>query len=149
MFEEMKNSNMEPDRLVLTTILSACSRTRNLKSGKAIHDYIMKKNVVMDAHLQSTLITVYANCGSMDMAQHLYDKLRPSNIIATTTMITGYSKIGKIEAARSIFDQISEKDLVSWSAMISGYARVIGLKNLLNYLMICKLLVLNLIRSPC
>ncbi|KAI3946988.1 hypothetical protein MKW98_003551 [Papaver atlanticum] len=122
MFEEMKNSNVEPDRLVLTTILSACSRTRNLKSGKAIHDYIMKKNVVMDAHLQSTLITMYANCGSMDMAQHLYDKLRPSNIIATTTMITGYSKIGRIEAARSIFDQISEKDLVSWSAMISGYA---------------------------
>ncbi|KAI3855106.1 hypothetical protein MKX03_018500 [Papaver bracteatum] len=110
------------DGLVLTTILSACSRTRNLKSGKAIHDYIMKKNVVMDAHLQSTLITMYANCGSMDMAQHLYDKLRPSNIIATTTMITGYSKIGKIEAARSIFDLISEKDLVSWSAMISGYA---------------------------
>ncbi|OVA15501.1 Pentatricopeptide repeat [Macleaya cordata] len=121
-FEEMRSSGVEPDRMVLATIVSACSRTGNLNTGKAIHDYIIEKNVAMDPHLESTLISMYSNCGSMDLAQHLFDKLRPKNLVASTSMITGYSKLGKIEAARRIFYQMDEKDLVSWSAMIAGYA---------------------------
>ncbi|KAL5717057.1 hypothetical protein ACHQM5_010134 [Ranunculus cassubicifolius] len=122
LFKEMKCSNVKPDKILLSTILSACSRSGDLKSGKTIHDYISEMNIVMDAHLQSSLIIMYTNCGSMELAKHLYDKVTRKDLIASTAMVVGYSKLKKIGAARSIFDEMIEKDLVCWSAMISSYA---------------------------
>ncbi|PIA50526.1 hypothetical protein AQUCO_01300933v1 [Aquilegia coerulea] len=122
LFEEMQSSGVELDKMLLCTILSACSRSGNLSSGKAIHDYVSQKNIVMDSHLLHSLIVMYSNCGSMDLAQYLYSKMTPKNRIASTAMIRGYSKLGKLEAARSIFNEMVEKDLVCWSVMISGYA---------------------------
>ena len=118
----MKTSAVEPDAMILSSTLSACSRSGNLNSGKAIHDYMYEKDIAIDSYLQSTLITMYSNCGSMELAQQLFDKMKPKTLVASTSMITGYSKIAKIEAARAIFDQMIEKDLVSWSAMINCYA---------------------------
>nr|XP_018677402.1 PREDICTED: pentatricopeptide repeat-containing protein At4g14820-like [Musa acuminata subsp. malaccensis] len=122
LFDEMKSSGVIPDRVILATILSACARTRNLTSGGAVHSYIVESNLSIDAHLQSALISMYSNCGSMDTAQRLYDDTSAKNLVASTAMVFGYAKLGKIAVARSIFDQMTDKDLVCWSAMISGYA---------------------------
>lgn len=122
LFEEMKNYNVEPDEMMLSTVLSACGRAGNLSYGKMIHDFIMENNIVVDPHLQSALVTMYASCGSMDLALNLFEKMTPKNLVASTAMVTGYSKLGQIENARSVFNQMVKKDLVCWSAMISGYA---------------------------
>ncbi|KAH1075300.1 hypothetical protein J1N35_027628 [Gossypium stocksii] len=122
LFEEMKRANIEADKFVLSSILSACGRAGNLDCGKAIHDYIIQKELVIDAHLRCALVTMYASCGCMDMAQQLYDQMIPKNVVVSTAMVSGYSRHGRVKDARLIFDQMVEKDLVSWSAMISGYA---------------------------
>ncbi|KAF6144589.1 hypothetical protein GIB67_006081 [Kingdonia uniflora] len=109
----MKSSSLEPNNMVLSTILSACSRFRNLNTGKAIHDYISEKNIAMNSRLQTSLITMYLNCGSVDLAKHLYDKMMPKNIIASTAMVLGQSNLRQLEDARYIFNQMAEKDLDS------------------------------------
>lgn len=122
LIKEMKSSNVEPDERIFATILSACARAGNIEFGKAIHELISEHNVTLDYHLQSALVAMYAGCGSMDVAQDLFNKLSPKNVVASTAMVTGYSKAGQVEAARSIFNHMAEKDLVCWSAMIAGYA---------------------------
>ncbi|KAG6732221.1 hypothetical protein I3842_01G166300 [Carya illinoinensis] len=122
LFDEMKASNVEPDEIVLSTIVSACGRSGNLSYGKAVHEFITKNNIVADRHLQTALITMYSSCGSMDLAQELFDKMSPKNLIISTAMVSAYSKVGRVEDARMIFNETDEKDLVCWSAMISGYA---------------------------
>ncbi|XP_042517224.1 pentatricopeptide repeat-containing protein At4g14820 [Macadamia integrifolia] len=122
LFDEMKSSGVEPDEMVLATILSACGRAGKLDFGKLVHEYIKDKNVSLDSHLQSALITMYSNCGAMDLAQLLFDEMSPKNLVVSTAMVTAYSKLGKVEVARSVFNQMMEKDLVCWSAMIAGYA---------------------------
>ena len=122
LFEEMKASDVEPDEIVLSKIVSACGHARNLRYGKAIHEFITKNNIVVDPHLQSALVTMYASCGSIDFAQELFNKMSTKNLIVSTAMVFAYSKLGKVEDARMIFNQLVKKDLVCWSAMISGYA---------------------------
>lgn len=122
LLEEMKSSNMKPDGRIFTTILSACGRARNLDVGKLVHGFIHENNIVIDPYLQSALLNMYASSGAMDVAQDLYDKLKPKNVVASTAMISGYSKVGNVEAARLVFDEMVDRDLVCWSAMISGYA---------------------------
>lgn len=122
LFDEMKDTNVEPDQMVLSTILSACGRTRNIHYGKAVHEYLIEKNVFIHLHLRSALVTMYASCGCMDLARQLYDQMEPKNLVVSTAMLTGFSRVGQVNEARSIFDKIVEKDLVCWSAMISGYS---------------------------
>lgn len=122
LFEEMKTANVEPDEIILTRIVSACGRGRNLSYGKVIHKFITENNIVVDPHLQSALVTMYASFGSMDLAQELFNKMSPKNLIVSTAMVSAYSKLQRVEDARMIFNQMVEKDLVCWSAMISGYA---------------------------
>lgn len=118
----MKSSGMEPDERILCSILSACGHAGNLRYGKSIHEFIRDNHLVVDSHLQSALINMYANCGEMDLARQLFDKLSSKHVVVSTAMVSGYAKHGMIEDARAIFDQMIEKDLVCWSAMISGYA---------------------------
>lgn len=118
----MMSSEIEPDDRIFTTILSACSRVRNLDIGRIVHGYITESNVVIDYHLQTAILNMYTSFGDMDMAQSFYDKLKTKNVVASTAMIMGYSKVSNVEAARLIFDEMVDRDLVCWSAMISGYA---------------------------
>jgi pentatricopeptide repeat protein len=60
LFEEMRSSNLKPDEMVLTTIISACGRARNLSYGEAIHDFIIENNFVLDTYLQSALLQAVA-----------------------------------------------------------------------------------------
>lgn len=122
LLEEMKNSNVELDERVFSTILFACARAGNLNVGKVFHKFLTENNIGMDSYIQNALVNMYASCGAMDVAQRLYDELSPKNVVASTAMVCGYSKVGLVEFARSIFDQMVEKDLICWSAMISGYA---------------------------
>ncbi|XP_058212174.1 pentatricopeptide repeat-containing protein At4g14820 [Rhododendron vialii] len=122
LFEAMKSSNVEPDEVIFSSIISACGRARNLSYGKAIHEFITQSGMLTDPHLQSALVSMYGSCGSMELAQNLYDQLSTKPIVVSTAMISGYSKNGQVEAARLIFDQMTGKDLVCWSAMMSCYA---------------------------
>lgn len=122
LFEEMKRCNMQPDGMILSTIISACGRAGNLSYGKEIHDIIRQNNIVIDPHLQSALVTMYASCGCMNLAEKLFDNMSNKNLVVSTAMVSGYSKVGRAEDARSIFDQMDKKDLICWSAMMSGYA---------------------------
>ncbi|PON80047.1 Pentatricopeptide repeat [Parasponia andersonii] len=75
LFEELKNSNIEPDGMILSIILSACGRAGNLSYGKAVHDFIIENNFAVDSRLQSALVAMYASCGLMDFAQELFNKM--------------------------------------------------------------------------
>lgn len=117
----MNSLGTKPDEMLLSTILAVCGRSGNITFGKKIHEYIVENRMMVDPHLTSALINMYASSGCMDTAQLLYENMYPKNLIASTSMIKWYSRVGQIERARGVFDQLDEKDLVCWSAMISGY----------------------------
>lgn len=121
LFGEMRRSGVVPDPLILATVVSACGHTRQLRTGKAIHSYMLVSDGFINAHLSSALINLYACCGNMEMAEKLFNRAQVKDLVSSTAMIFGYAKNGKVEIARSIFDGMSEGDVVSWSAMISAY----------------------------
>lgn len=121
LFAKMKNSGVVPDQLILATVLSACGHIRHLRIGKAIHSYMLVSDMLISAHISSALISLYASCANMEMAEKLYNEMPRKDLVSSTAMVSGYARNRKVEIARSIFDGMPEKDVVSWSAMISGY----------------------------
>lgn len=122
LYEEMKSSGVEPDAVILCTVLSACGHAGNLSYGRAIHEFIKDNGLALGSHLQTALVNMYVNCGAMDLAREMYDELFSKHLVVSTAMLSGFAKLGMVRDARVIFDQMIEKDLVCWSAMISGYA---------------------------
>ena len=50
LFEEMRNSNLKPGEKVLSTTILASGQARNLSCEKAIADFIVGNNIVLDTY---------------------------------------------------------------------------------------------------
>ncbi|XP_011629039.2 pentatricopeptide repeat-containing protein At4g14820 [Amborella trichopoda] len=122
LFREMRRAKIEPDKVVLSSVLSASGQARNLELGKEIHSYVRQKGLGgIDLHLEGALVHMYTSCGSMEQAREIFNRMAHKSLASWTAMVFGYCKVGKVETARSLFNEMPEKDLVSWSAMLAGY----------------------------
>ncbi|XP_058090782.1 pentatricopeptide repeat-containing protein At5g48910-like isoform X2 [Magnolia sinica] len=75
---------------------------------------------------------MYTNCGSVDFACRLFDKMFDFNVVSCNAMMSGYLKVGDLGSARSLFDKMPERDLVSWSTVIAGCVQLGDIKKALE-----------------
>jgi pentatricopeptide repeat protein len=68
-FDEMVNEGVvvpESDEVTITTVISACAHLGALGLGKEVHFYLMMNGFGIDVYIGSTLIDMYAKCGSLE-----------------------------------------------------------------------------------
>ncbi|XP_022714800.1 putative pentatricopeptide repeat-containing protein At3g15930 [Durio zibethinus] len=124
LFREMEKNGLIPTSVTLVSLLSACSKLRDLEIGKRVHKHIKKCEIEPNLILENALMDLYAACGEMDVAVGIFDGMKTRDVISWTTIVSGFVNKGEIELARNYFDQMPERDNVSWTAMIDGYIRV-------------------------
>ncbi|KAF2304505.1 hypothetical protein GH714_032824 [Hevea brasiliensis] len=125
LFDEMMMGGVKPDEITMLSLVSACTKLRDLEMGKKFHVYIEDNNLQIDGSLLNCLADMYVKCGKMEEAHRLLGRCQKSevDVVMWTTLVSGYVKANKIEEARSLFDQMAERNLISWTIMISGYAQ--------------------------
>ncbi|PWA83492.1 tetratricopeptide repeat (TPR)-like superfamily protein [Artemisia annua] len=114
LFSEMiePNVKVQPDKMTLATVTSACSQLGELSFGSWIHDCYMKQlGIAMDDHLCTALVYLYAKCGSIDTAFNLFHKLNKKDVVAYTSMILGCGLNGKEQIAIKLFDEMMESNI--------------------------------------
>ncbi|XP_038900776.1 pentatricopeptide repeat-containing protein At4g39530 [Benincasa hispida] len=90
LFNLMMESNVIPDKYVLSSILNACSVLGFLEGGKQIHAYVLRRETKLDVSTYNVLIDFYTKCGRVKAGKALFDRMDVKNIISWTTMIAGY-----------------------------------------------------------
>lgn len=90
LFNQMRETDVVPDRYVLSSVLSACSILGFLEGGKQIHAYVLRRGTEMDVSVSNVLIDFYVKCGRVKTGRKLFDKMIVKNVISWTTMISGY-----------------------------------------------------------
>ncbi|KAF7134430.1 hypothetical protein RHSIM_Rhsim08G0211700 [Rhododendron simsii] len=130
-FDAMGRKGVLPTSVTLVSVLSACSKLKDLETGKRVHQYIMSGNVDPSLILENALIDMYAACGAMDVALGLFESMTKRDLISWTVIVKGFVNSGQIDVARKYFDQMPERDYVSWTAMIDGYLRFNKFKDVL------------------
>lgn len=123
LFYQMEKFGVVPSSVTLVSLLSACSKLRDLEVGKRVHSYVKKCEMEPNLILENALIDMYSACGEMDVALGIFDGMKKRDVISWTSIVTGFVNAGQINLARKYFDQMPEKDYVSWTAMIHGYVR--------------------------
>jgi pentatricopeptide repeat protein len=132
LFNEMQMADVYLDSITFASILAVCGNLADLEQGKQIHANIMKYGVDSNVSVGSALLTMYAKCGTIDIAHKVFDGMHEKDVISWTAMIVGCAQHGRGEKALQLFEQMQQTgmkpDHVSFIGVLSACSHV-GLVN--------------------
>ncbi|RZC30564.1 pentatricopeptide repeat-containing protein At2g29760, chloroplastic-like [Glycine soja] len=118
LFQEMLQLGVEADVFTLVSLLSASSKHCNLDLGRLVHLYIVITGVEIDSIVTNALIDMYAKCGHLQFAKHVFDQMLDKDVVSWTSMVNAYANQGLVENAVQIFNHMPVKNVVSWNSII-------------------------------
>ncbi|KAL3624491.1 hypothetical protein CASFOL_031159 [Castilleja foliolosa] len=95
--------DLSPDRVTLLTALSAVTHLGCINKGIEINCYIEKNGFVISGKLGVALIDMYAKCGNIDKAMHIFENVNEKNIDHWNAMIGGLAIHGRGDVAFDLF----------------------------------------------
>ncbi|CAN6479268.1 unnamed protein product [Victoria cruziana] len=104
-FARMRFSDVEADEVTIVSLLSAATKIGNLRVGKLVHCYI-ERRAMMNVHLGTSLVDMYAKSGVVNVAKRLFDRLRERNVWTWSAMILGLAVNGQPEDALQLFHEM-------------------------------------------
>ncbi len=75
LYREMQQKGVEPDHVTFLAVLNACTSIAALEEGRHIHDQIVQSSCESDLFVGSSLIDMYAKCGSIEDARRVFNKM--------------------------------------------------------------------------
>lgn len=124
-FRRMLRSNIEPSDVTFLSILPACANLGALDLGKWIHAYIDKNfQNSNNISLWTSLIDMYAKCGSIDAAQQVFNGMKQKSLASWNAMISGLAMHGLADKALELFSRMTSEgfkpDEITFVAILSA-----------------------------
>jgi pentatricopeptide repeat protein len=101
---------MEPNPVTFLGVLNACASVMALEEGRSVHEQIIRSGCESDVFVGSSLVDMYAKCGSIKDAQRVFDEMPTRNVVSWTAMILGYVKCGQGHKALELFQQMQMEE---------------------------------------
>lgn len=106
LYIKMNKTGMGTNVITAASVLPGLGKLKLLKQGKEMHSYVLKQDFVSDVVVRSSLIDMYANCGSIREAEFILEEMDVMDITLLNSMMAGYSLNGDIDSALGIFRRI-------------------------------------------
>ncbi|XP_068663782.1 pentatricopeptide repeat-containing protein At4g02750-like [Aristolochia californica] len=100
-----------PDEATFTTLLNICSVLLSLEFGKQIHGHIIKAGFDCFIAVCNATITMYARCGSINLALTGFAYTSNPDIVSWNSIICGLSHHGKGREALKLFREMRFTDI--------------------------------------
>ncbi|KAH9324049.1 hypothetical protein KI387_004227, partial [Taxus chinensis] len=123
LFHQMQEAGGKPDAFTFSIVLQLCAKLGNLEEGKDVHERIIRSGLECNVFVGTALVDMYAKCGSIENARHVFDKMLERDVVSWNAMLAGYVQNVEIEEAWKLFEEMPERDLVSWNTMVAGCAQ--------------------------
>lgn len=117
-------NDLSYDSFTYTFLFYTCANLRSTLSVLQLHASVIKVGFQSHVYVQTALVYVYAVCGSLVEAMHVFHEMPERNSVTWNVMITGLAKWGHLQLAHSLFDHMPTRNVVSWTAIIDGYTRM-------------------------
>ncbi|KAK6925008.1 DYW domain [Dillenia turbinata] len=124
LFVQMRRQlSLPPDSFSFAFILKAAGNFRSLKAGIQLHRQAI--GFGLDTHLfvGTTLVSMYAESGSVQSAQKVFDEMFEPNVVAWNAIVTAYFRCGEVNGAERIFNRMPFRNLTSLNVMLAGYTK--------------------------
>ncbi|XP_009802509.1 pentatricopeptide repeat-containing protein At3g22690 [Nicotiana sylvestris] len=112
-YARMVLENVAPDGYTFPLVLSACAKDGRFFEGSGIQGLALKWGFGDDVFVLNSLIHLYSECGEVDKARKVFDKMPDRNLVSWTCLICGYSRREKAEeAVRLFFEMVEEEGIM-------------------------------------
>ncbi|PKA60087.1 Pentatricopeptide repeat-containing protein [Apostasia shenzhenica] len=110
LFVQMQNEGIQPDKVVLGTMLSVCANMGALDQGNYVHRLIVRYNIIHDVVLNTALVDMYAKCGRVDLAFQVFRKIKEKNCFTWNALIGGLAIHGHCQLALELFEEMKREE---------------------------------------
>lgn len=106
MFFKMLEEGVKPNDHTIVCVLLACAKAGALETGVRIHDYILNNGLTLKKGITSALVEMYAKCGSIENASHVFDITEDKDLRTWSVMIWGCAINGYLHKALEFFNKM-------------------------------------------
>ncbi|KAK6146159.1 hypothetical protein DH2020_020028 [Rehmannia glutinosa] len=133
-FHVMQLNNVEPNDVTFLNVIPACANLGALDLGKWIHIYIEKHyQDFPNETLWTSLINMYAKCGNIEAAKHIFYNMQTKSLASWNAMISGLAMHGEANRAIQLFSEMAKEkfrpDEITFVSVLSACCHS-GLANL-------------------
>ncbi|KAI5082554.1 hypothetical protein GOP47_0002297 [Adiantum capillus-veneris] len=126
LLEEMLSSNLKPDKVILLSVLKACTIIGAAGKGMLIHDQVIRNGFETEAFVSNMLVHMYASCKSFNEAQRILTVMPQRDVVSWSALITGLVSSGKSKQAEELLKDMLRQGLkpddTAVTIILSAYA---------------------------
>ncbi|CAI0449081.1 unnamed protein product [Linum tenue] len=120
LYSKMQLLWVSPDSFTFTCVLKACSALPSLEMGRRVQCQILRRGFDSDVFVQNGLVTFYAKCGEIELANKVFWRLSERTIVTWTSMISGYVQNGQPLEALRVYGQMRKTNMKpEWITFVS------------------------------
>lgn len=105
----MKREQVRPNSSTLVGLLSACATAGASGVGLCISRFVEEEHIKLDTVLGTALVHMYCNCGFLQKAVDVFERMEIKDVKSWTAMISGYGVHGEAKDAIRIFHRMEEE----------------------------------------
>ncbi|XP_024533273.1 pentatricopeptide repeat-containing protein At3g02330, mitochondrial isoform X1 [Selaginella moellendorffii] len=131
MTASMQDYGLTPNAATYVAALKACVRIAGrdgLSKGRAVHAQAKAAGLEADRRVSSTLVNMYAKCGSMVDACRVFDGMMFHDVVSWNGLILGYVDVGEAAKALECYarmqQQGSRPDALTFVAVLKACAHL-------------------------
>lgn len=103
---DLLSQGVQADPQMVFALLSACAEKKLMEEGKKVHDFVVRSPFRLDIQINHKLIEMYAKCGSMKDARHVFDRMPEKYLDTWHLMINGLASNGQGDDGLQLFEQM-------------------------------------------
>ncbi|KAK8540645.1 hypothetical protein V6N13_026963 [Hibiscus sabdariffa] len=111
LFRRVQIMEVEPDQFLLSSVICGCAGLAALIEGKQVHAIISKTGFGSNIFIASSLIDMYAKCGSVEDAYTVFTGIEEKNVVSWNAMISGFAKHARALEAMISFEKMQQMGL--------------------------------------
>lgn len=111
LFHMMRESNVNPDKITLVGVLSACASVGALDLGQLLDNYALNNGLYANVFVGTALIDMYGKCGHLDGAIQVFDKMPHKNDATWNAFISALALNGRGRHAVGVFHKMIEQGI--------------------------------------
>lgn len=136
LLERMESERVRPTETTLSNLLTACSRSSDLRRGRFLHGYLVRREVDADVFVQSSLIDLYFRCGRVGCAERVFEGIsreeKTKKTVLWNVVISGHAMVGEffkaVEAFRAMRSLEVRPDAVTFASVLPACSQLAALE---------------------
>ncbi|KAM1527895.1 hypothetical protein EV2_017740 [Malus domestica] len=110
-FREMCCLDVKADTFTISGLLSACAQMGAVNIGNWVRKFA-EKNGLWDVFIGTSLVDLYAKCGSIEAARDVFDQMDKKTVATWNAILSGYASNGQAGSAIELLDDMRKSGVM-------------------------------------